>query len=316
MDSQEMQRSRSTQPSAANQTLPFPQQQLDRLVAALASDQLQSVASSYQSNDRVLLPVIGGLADPKGLPLPGYSTVKDRVQPPISEEASLEPSQATGSGHAEAAKALRKSVEGGVKAVKEQDGQIMIQIDDVAADAIQRMTTTNKKAAGQALGAIGEEQAGTPYTAERRGTWSTQKRQSVDFTSEARVDKSASNADETVIGDVLAGRLTSDEFAVLPQQPGSRMLRNESSVQQMSDGSLHLDDQLPPAKHGHQRRRSRRRGKGSRGQLAKSLVETHESAASLSSQTPMQGVVVTRKLAVQEAAKREQQGAKSIQRTR
>ena len=190
MDSQEMQRSKSTQPSAANQTLPYPKQQLDRLVAVLASDQLQSVASSYQSNDRVLLPVIGTLADPKSMALPAYSTVKDRVQPPISEEASLEPSQATGSEHAEAAKALRKSVEGGVKAVKEQDGQITIQIDDVAADAIQRMTTTNKRAAGYALGAIGEEQAGTPFTAQRRDTWSTQKRKSVDFTSEARVDKS------------------------------------------------------------------------------------------------------------------------------
>ena len=67
MDSQEMQRSRSTQPSAANQTLPYPKQQLDRLVAVLASDQLQSVASSYQSNDRVLLPVIGALADHKGM---------------------------------------------------------------------------------------------------------------------------------------------------------------------------------------------------------------------------------------------------------
>ena len=94
------------------------------------------------------------------------------------------------------------------------------------------------------------------------------------------------------------------------------MLRNESSVQQMSEGSLHLEDQPPPTKQGHQRRRSRKRGKGSRQQLAKSLVETHESGASLSSQTAMQGVVVTRKLAVHEAAKREQQVAKSIQRTR
>ena len=214
MDSQQIQRSKSTQPNAANMTLQYPKQQLDRLVSMMGTnEQLQSVASSYQSHDRILLPVIGGLGDPKDSTLPGYSTRNDIGQPPIIEENPIEHSQATGSDHAEATKVLRKSVEGGVKAVKEHDGQITIQIDDVAVDAIQRMTTTSKQAGSNALASIAEH-ANTPYTNDhKRSTFSTQKRQSLDFTAASKRD---GNHDETVIGDVIAEKLTSEEFAIMP----------------------------------------------------------------------------------------------------